>query len=160
MRKERGFTLIELMVVVVIVAILASIALPSYQDYVLRGKFSEATGHLANLRVKMEQYYMDNRRYSSTVAGGTCGITGGNTPTVSDARYFTYTCASSAANAAGDQQFVLTATGVAGEGLGGLAFTVNHANTKATTVTASSVMANKGYAANAGCWIRKKPSEC
>ena len=70
-------------------------------------------GQLADLRVKMEQYYMDNRRYSTTTGGGTCGIPGGNSPTTPGTKYFTFTCASTAANAAGDQQYTLTATGVA-----------------------------------------------
>lgn len=159
MRSARGFTLIEVMITIAVIAIIAAVALPSYTDYALRSKFAEATGHLADLRVKMEQYYMDNRRYSSTAGGGTCGIPGGNTPTVTDARYFTYACAPSNANAAGDQQFVLTASGIAAQGLAGIAFTVNHANTKATVVTGGSVMATHGYA-DAACWVRKKPSQC
>ena len=162
MQHKKGFTLIELMITVAVIAILAAIALPSYSDYVLRSKFSEATGNLADLRVKMEQYYADNRRYSSTAGGGTCGIPGvpdGNTPTAADARYFTYTCASTNPNGMGDQQFVLTANGVAAQSLGGISFTVNHANTKATVVTAGSDMAGKGYA-GAACWVRKKPSDC
>jgi prepilin-type N-terminal cleavage/methylation domain-containing protein len=69
MQHERGFTLLELMIVVVVVAVLAGIALPSYSDYMLRGKFSEATGNLADLRVKMEQAYGDNRRYNDPIAG-------------------------------------------------------------------------------------------
>ena len=165
MQHTKGFTLIELMVTVTVIAILAAIALPSYNDYVLRSKFAEATGNLADLRVKMEQFYADNRRYSTTAAGGVCGIPGapdGNTPTAADARYFTYACASTnpAANPAGDQQFLLTATGVAAQGLGGLSFTVDHANVKATVVAGGSDMAGKGYASNAGCWVRKKPSSC
>lgn len=160
MRRKHGFTLIELMITIAIIALLAAIAVPSYTDYVTRSKFTEAFGHLGDLRVKMEQYYQDNRRYSTTTAGGTCGIPGGNTPTVQGARYFTFTCASSAANAAGDQQFVLTAAGIAGQGLNGIAFTINHSNTRATTVTASTPMADKGYATNAACWIVKKPSQC
>jgi len=160
MHHEKGFTLIELMVTVTVIAILAAIALPSYNDYVTRSKFAEATGNLADLRVKMEQYYADNRRYSTNAAGGTCGIPGGNVPTAADARYFTYACASTNPNGLGDQQFVLTATGVAAQGLDGIAFTVNHANTKTTVVTASTEMANKGYTGNAGCWVRKKPSGC
>ena len=160
MQHEKGFTLLELMITVAVIAILAGIALPSYNDYVLRSKFAEATGNLADLRVKMEQYYADNRRYSTDAAGGTCGITGGNTPAASDARYFTYACASTSPNGIGDQQFVLTATGVAAQGLNGLSFTVNHANTKATAVVGGSDIASKGYAANAGCWVRKKPSDC
>jgi type IV pilus assembly protein PilE len=160
MQHEKGFTLVELMVVVMVIAILAGIALPSYNDYMLRGKFSEATGNLADLRVKMEQAYGDNRRYNDPVAGvGTCGVPGGNTPNV-QGRYFTYTCASSTPNPIGDQQYVLTATGVAAQGLGGISFTVDYRNVKATTVTAGSDMANKGYASAAACWVRKKPSDC
>jgi len=160
----KGFTLIELLITVAIIGVLAAIALPAYSDYVTRSKFVEATGNLADLRVKMEQFYADNRRYNGPVAGpvaGQCGVPGGNAPTVADARYFTYICASTnpAGNPIGDQQFVLTATGVAAQGLGGISFTVDHATTKNTAVTAGSAMASKGYA-GAGCWVRKKPSDC
>lgn len=160
MRFQQGFTLIELMITVAIIAILAAIAVPNYTDYITRSKFSEAHGMLGDLRVKMEQYYMDNRRYSTTTGGGTCGIPGGATPTVVNARYFTYTCASAnpTASPAGDQQYTLTATGIAGQGLDGIAFTLNHAN--ARTTTAGGVMATKGYAANGTCWVLKKPSQC
>jgi len=161
MQHTKGFTLIELMVTVTVIAILAAIALPSYNDYVLRSKFTEATGNLADLRVKMEQSYSDNRRYNDPVAGvGTCGIVGGNAPAAANAQYFTYTCASTNPNGIGDQQYVLTATGVAAQSLGGISFTVDQANTKATVVAAGSAMANKGYASNAACWVRKKPSAC
>jgi type IV pilus assembly protein PilE len=160
MRKVRGFTLIELMIVVVVLAILASIAVPSYSDYITRATFAEAQSALADLRVKMEQYYMDNRRYSSTTAGGTCGVVGGNTPTVPNARYFTYSCAPGTNTAAGDQSYVLTATGAAAQGVDGILFTINQDQARTTTVNASTTMANKGYASNAGCWIRKKPSQC
>jgi type IV pilus assembly protein PilE len=159
MQRAKGFTLIEIMITVAIVAILAGIALPTYTDYVLRSKFAEATGNLGDLRVKMEQYYMDNRRYSSNAGGGTCGIPGGNAPTVADARYFNYVCASTTLNGMGDQQYVLTANGVPAQGLGGLSFTVNEANAKATAVTGGSDMATRGYAGGA-CWVRKKPAEC
>jgi type IV pilus assembly protein PilE len=159
MRSTRGFTLIEVMITIAIIAIIAAVALPSYNEYLLRSKFAEATANLADLRVKMEQYYMDNRRYSTDAAGGTCGIPGGNAPTVTEARYFTFACAPSAPNAAGAQQFVLTAGGIAGTELAGIAFTVNHANTKATVVTGGSAMANHGYT-GAACWVRKKPAQC
>ena len=160
MHRKQGFTLIELMITVAIIAILAAIAVPNYTDYITRSKFTEAHGMLADLRVKMEQYYQDNRRYGTTVGGGACGIPGGDTPTVQGARYFTYTCDSTNPSAAGDQQFVITAAGISGQGLDGIAFTINHANARATTVTASTPMADKGYAANTGCWVLKKPSQC
>ena len=161
MRRQHGFTIIELMIVVVVIAVLSAIALPSYSDYVTRSKFTEAYAQPADLRVKMEQYYLDNKRYSSNAGGGTCGIPGGNTPTTQGTKYFTFACASSNANVSGDQEYTLTATGIAGEGLDGIAFTINTSNTKQTVVTASSAMAGKGYtAATTGCWIRKKPAQC
>ena len=160
MRFMRGFTLIEIMITVVIIAAIAAIAIPNYTDYVTRSKFAEAVGHLADQRVKMEQYYMDNRRYSTDVGGATCGL--GNTITVTNAKYFDYTCATSNPNTVGAQSYTLTATGKAAEGLAGIAFTVNQANTRGTTVTGGSAMATKGYATPSpnNCWIKKKPSQC
>src|SRR5690606_1858627 len=61
--ENRGFTLIELMITVAIIAILAAVAVPSYQDYVRRGKVTEATATLAQFRIKMEQYFQDNQTY-------------------------------------------------------------------------------------------------
>jgi type IV pilus assembly protein PilE len=162
MHRAGGFTLLEVMIVVVVIAILAAIAIPSYSDYVTRASLAESSGNLADLRVKMEQYYLDNRRYSSDAAGGTCGIVGGNTPTVPNNRYFTYTCASGTLLAGvGDQTYTLTATGRATEGLDGIAFTIDQAQSRQTIVTAASAMANKGYtAATTTCWVRKKPALC
>jgi type IV pilus assembly protein PilE len=57
---QRGFTLIEVMIVVAIVAILSSVAYPAYTDYVRRGQLQEAFTNLANYRIQMEQYYQDN----------------------------------------------------------------------------------------------------
>jgi len=160
MRRQQGFTIIELMIVVVVIAVLSAIALPSYTDYITRSKFAEAYAHLADLRVKMEQYYLDNRRYSSNAGGGTCGIPGGNTPTTQGTKYFDFTCASATPNTAGDQEYTLTAAGKVSEGLSGISFSVDVSNSKRTTVAAATPMADKGYASNAGCWIRKKPSQC
>ncbi|MDH6167924.1 prepilin-type N-terminal cleavage/methylation domain-containing protein [Variovorax boronicumulans] len=61
--KGAGFTLIEVMITVAIVAILASIALPSYRDYVLRGQLVDGTNGLSTMRADMERYYQDNRTY-------------------------------------------------------------------------------------------------
>lgn len=56
---------------------------------------------------------------------------------------------------------MLTATGKSGEGLSGIAFSIDQANAKRTTVTAATPMASKGYtAATTSCWIRKKPAQC
>jgi type IV pilus assembly protein PilE len=163
MQRAKGFTIIELMIAVVVVSILASIAIPSYNDYVVRARLSEGTGNLADLRVKMEQYYSDNRRYSVDAGTKTCGIPGvpdGNTPTVSDGRYFGYQCLVDNFNGVGAQSYTLTAVGLGAQGLDGLSFTVNQANAKTTVVQAGTDMAKKGYTDNATCWARKKGGEC
>lgn len=63
--RPRGFTLIELMIVVVVVGILAAIAYPSYVNHVLRTKRSSAQGHLYALANKQEQFLLDARTYAS-----------------------------------------------------------------------------------------------
>src|SRR3984893_17159634 len=61
--RSQGFTLIELMIVVAIVAILTTIAYPNYRDYVIRGQLVDATQGLAAVRANMERYFQDNRTY-------------------------------------------------------------------------------------------------
>ena len=61
----RGFTLIELLVVIAIIGVLVAIAAPSYADYVRRGRIVEAVTRLSDQRVRMEQYFLDNRRYAA-----------------------------------------------------------------------------------------------
>ena len=60
----RGFTLIELMIVVAIVGIIAAIAYPSYQDYLTKTKRSVATATLLQVSGRQEQFYTENRQYA------------------------------------------------------------------------------------------------
>jgi type IV pilus assembly protein PilE len=144
MKMQKGFTLVELMIVVVIVGILASIGLPAYGNYVLRGKLTEAQTELAGMRVKLEQYYQDTRTYVGGCAAGTIA------PLPTGAKYFTYSCPTLTASA-----FTVTATGVEEQGTGSFVFTIDQNNTKQTT----DAPADWG-AMPVNCWISKKGEGC
>ncbi len=83
--KASGFTLIELMIAITIVAILASVAIPAYNSYTQRTKLAEGMTTLSNLRLQMEQYYQDNRSYA-TAGTKKCAIPA---PTGND---FSFSC--------------------------------------------------------------------
>lgn len=68
--NNRGFTLIELMITVVIVAILATIAIPSYQEYVIRARRADAQGTLMGLANALERFHTQNGTYAGAAAGG------------------------------------------------------------------------------------------
>ena len=151
MRHARGFTLIEVMITVAIVAILASIALPQYNGYVLRSKISEATASLLGMKTRFEQYFQDNRSYCATGGCPTCGVgMPGN-------KYFTLSAACATANT-----FIVSAAGgTAGDSsMTGITFTINEAGVKATTVTSGTAMAAAGYSDNAACWTSKTGGAC
>lgn len=67
-RKTGGFTLIELMITVAIVAILAAIALPSYQQYVIRSKRSAAQAQMMDIANRQQQFLLANRNYADKAA--------------------------------------------------------------------------------------------
>lgn len=67
--KQKGFTLIELMITVAIVAILASLAYPSYQEYIAKSRRAEARSVLMAAQQWMERFYSENYRYDQNSAG-------------------------------------------------------------------------------------------
>lgn len=68
MKKQFGFTLIELMITVVIIGILAAIAVPSYQSYMLKGRRASAQSHLMDIAQRQQQYLLDARSYAATLS--------------------------------------------------------------------------------------------
>jgi type IV pilus assembly protein PilE len=126
----RGFTAIEVMMVVVIVGILAAIAIPSYQAYVQRGKVSEVTSVLGDGRVQVEQYYNDNLTY----VGSPC-------PT--STKYFTVAC----------DQITATTYRISATGTGDMStfvYRINQANLRTTA----------GPWGSGNCWIFRKGDTC
>lgn len=146
-RFASGFTLIEIMVVVGIVAILAAIAVPNYTEYIRRGKVSEALAQLSSLRVQMEQYFQDNRTYQTVPPAGTnCGV-----PMLAT-KYFTY------AGVCGNPPpsiYTITATGIAAQGMAGFQYTVNEVNVKTTVMLAPAT-----WPGNGNCWVIRADGAC
>ena len=151
MNLQKGFTLIELMVVVVIVAILASVAFPAYQNYVIRGKLMEATSTLSNLRIRMEQYYQDKQNYGSTAT--ICGLTMPGSPEV---QYFAYSCNWGAAGV-DSTTYTITATGIGT--LSNFIYTIDQGNAK-KTIGLNPDWGTVSPATPALCWITKVGGTC
>lgn len=108
MRNIRGFTLIELMIVVAIVAILAAIAIPSYESYVRKSRRSEAMNGLSDLQLKQERWRASNSTYAANMdtllgsAANTTSYNGANP-------YYTFAISGTSGTA-----FTITATPKAG----------------------------------------------
>jgi type IV pilus assembly protein PilE len=113
-----GFTLIELMIIVVVLAILSAITIPNYSRYVARSQLGEATNALAHYHVRMEQYFRLQRSYAN---GGQCGVA-----PPANLVNFTVTCGLEG----GGNAYMATAIGI-GE-TSGFAYTINQANVRAT----------------------------
>jgi type IV pilus assembly protein PilE len=67
-KPQSGFTLVELMIVVAIVAILATIAVPAYQEHVRRGHRAAAQTEMMDIANRQQQFFLANRRYATTLA--------------------------------------------------------------------------------------------
>lgn len=142
MMTFRGFTLIELMITVAIVAILAAVALPAYNDYLMRGRLAEAHGELVAMRARLETYFLDNRTYVGACAAGTVAP-------LPPAGRFALSCPTLTLNT-----YLVQADGVAGQGTGGFTYTINEANVRATTAVPA------GWTASGTCWVTKKGGTC
>jgi prepilin-type N-terminal cleavage/methylation domain-containing protein len=140
-RRSKGFTLIELMITVAIVAILAAIAIPNYRDYVIRGQLVDATQGLAAVRANMERYFQDNRSYVAVGA-----FTPPCTAAVVAYGKFNINCVGTTAVA-----FTAKAVGAAAP-LSGFTFTVDQDNNQVTTVAPPAPGSFQGCAT---AWITK-----
>jgi type IV pilus assembly protein PilE len=108
LKQARGFTLIEIMIVVVIIAILAAIAIPSYQSQLRKGRRADTQAFMMDIAQRQAQYLLDARQYAVGVdAIKTLGM---QAPTsVSD--FYTVTVAAGATN----PSYAITAAPIAGK---------------------------------------------
>jgi type IV pilus assembly protein PilE len=151
MQRQRGFTLIEVLIVVAIIAILAGIAVPSYTKYVTRSKIQEATTNLLASRVKMEQFFQDNRAYPTS-----CAVA----PTVPTAvqiqvplgTYFDITCPATG----NPNTYIIRAQGK-DPSVTGLRLEINEANQRSTQ-TAPASWGLTGLPKQ--CWVAKTNGDC
>lgn len=147
---QRGFTLIELMIVVAIVGVLVAVALPSYRDYVIRGAVTDAVTGLTNSRADMERYFQDYRTYQAV------GTTNPPCLTSQTVGKFTIACTTASLSATG---YTLTATGSGT--VAGFVYGVDQSDSK-TTVIGSAAPAN--WRITGTCtgtkWITKKGDSC
>jgi type IV pilus assembly protein PilE len=137
MKFQEGFTLIELMIVVAIVAILASVALPAYTNYVKTGNAQEAPSNLLAMKTAEEQAYADSP------------LTGYNSyacTAPANSKYFGYACS----NVAKDT-FTITATGKAGTNVAGWTYTINQSGGRSSSGIDG---------ASGTCWITKSGGGC
>ena len=128
-RKQTGFTLIEVMITVVIVAILVAIAIPAYLNFSLKSRRSEAHAALIRVAGLQERFYLQNNRYSTVLAD--VGVGNPNT----ENGY--YTLSIPVANVSA---FSITATAINGSG--------QEADVGCTVLT----LTNAGVKTPATCW--------
>ena len=137
-RRDRGFTLIELMIAVVIVGILAAIAFPSYKDHVYKSRRSTAKAALMDLAARQEQYLQNYKQYAGAIADL-------NAPTTTEGGFYGLTV-TGALDPSGTTVigYPLTATPAGDQ--------VNDTKCATLTLTSRGVKNVTGTAGVAACW--------
>lgn len=131
---QKGFTLIELMIVVAIIGILAAVAIPAYQDYTIKSKLQEVTSLASPVLLALGTYCNDNNGTLGTITGGSLALLQGAVP---GAAKYTTSIATSAAGV-----ITATTTGANGVPAGNITWTPA-CSTSGTTWTIGGSIAAK-----------------
>jgi type IV pilus assembly protein PilE len=148
-----------MMIVVAIIGILAAIATPSYVDYLRRGAIPEGLAGLSEGKVKMEQYFMDNRGYSCAPINVTADPSGLLPGQGTPAGKFFVTCELVAATTTPPTPAGYRLTAAGKRIVAGFMYTVNNAKIKATVSTGGWGKDKPETGANP-CWILKRDGSC
>lgn len=140
--RAAGFTLIELMIAIVVVAILAAVAYPQYTEFVQRSKITDATSQMNDFRVRMEQFFQDNRSYANA---GNCGVADPAGPN------FTFACGLI------PNGYRVTTTGISTKGMGSFAYRLEVDNAGVRRITDS---VPTGWSKLATCWTVRRSGYC
>ena len=143
-RNQTGVTLMELLTVIVVIGVLASIAIPSYRRYTMRAQRSDATAALLRIAAAQEKFYLQNNTYTTTVGAGGLNLGSGT----SERGWYTLTIAAPTGFTIGTA-YLATATAVSGGGqiddLDCRTFTIRETGERAA--------ANSGGTSNTpNCW--------
>jgi type IV pilus assembly protein PilE len=115
-RRTRGFSLVELMVVIAVVAILSAIALGAYRQYMLRTNRTDGTMVLLKLQAAEEKYFLQNNTYTANLGTDGLGVTGGTGVTsMTTARGFYTIAVAAGATTTLATSYLLTAAAAAGQ---------------------------------------------
>lgn len=148
--QATGFTLLEAMIALAVVAIGATIALPSYTEYLRRGKLVEAGVALLDMRTRLEQHFLDARAYpGACVPPGTGPAPAGQILLPVGTKYFGIECALTTTT------FTVTATGIGAQGMSGFVYTIDETDRRTT------VALPEGWkGAGSPCWVSRRSGEC
>ena len=142
-RAAHGFTALELLAVVTIAGILASLAVPSYGIYIKRSHVLDAAMRLSDHRAKMEQYFLDHRSYVDATAA--CGVA---PPARANGDLFDVGCVGTAST------YRVTVTGRTGGAMAGFAYATDETGARVTLAVP------QGWTRTPDCWTTRPDGSC